>query len=152
MGIRLGARIIDGILLGIVNFFIAAILLFGFIFSDLDGGGSAFMSFGFSIGSFVASLVGLAITLGYYVFLETSRGATVGKMLLNLEVRNQAGAFPTPEQSLKRNAFFALNLVPFLGGLLQLAAVIYIAVTISQSPQNRGWHDEFADTVVIRTK
>lgn len=148
---RLGARIIDAIGLFIVNLIITTVLIFGLIFSSMSGG-NAFSPFGFSVGSFIASLVFLAITLGYYVFLETTRGATVGKMLLNLEVRNQAGAYPTAEQSLKRNAFYALSIIPFLGGLLQLAAVIYIAVTISQNPNNRGWHDEFAETVVVRTQ
>ncbi len=140
---------IDAILLFVVNFVITVLLVFGFIFSDMSGG-TGFMDFGFSIGSFIASIVFLAITLGYYVFLETTRGATVGKMLLNLEVRNRSGSYPTPEQSLKRNAFYALSIIPFLGGLLQLAAVIYIAITISQNPDNRGWHDEFGDTVVVR--
>lgn len=149
---RLGARVIDAILLFIVNMIISAVLIFGLIFSDMSGGGTGFLDFGFSVGSFIASLVFLAITLGYYVFLETTRGATVGKMILNLEVRNQAGSYPTTEQSLKRNAFYALSIIPFLGGLLQLAAVIYIAVTISQNATNRGWHDEFADTVVVRTR
>lgn len=147
---RLGARVIDAVLLFIVNAIISAVLIFGFIFSDMSGG-TGFMDFGFNIGSFIASLVFLAITLGYYVFLETTRGATVGKMLLNLEVRNRSGSYPTPEQSLKRNAFYALSIIPYLGGLLQLAAVIYIAVTISQSPDNRGWHDEFGETVVVKT-
>lgn len=140
---------IDAVLLFIVNFIITVLLVFGFIFSDMSGG-TGFMDFGFSIGSFIASIVFLAITLGYYVFLETTRGATVGKMLLNLEVHNRSGSYPTPEQSLKRNAFYALGIIPFLGGLLQLAAVIYIAVTISQNPDNRGWHDEFGETVVVR--
>lgn len=140
---------IDSILLFIVNAIITVFLIFGFIFSDMSGG-NAFMDFGFSLGSLIASIVFLAITLGYYVFLETTRGATVGKMLLNLEVRNRSGSYPTPEQSLKRNAFYALSIIPFLGGLLQLAAVIYIAVTISQNPDNRGWHDDFGDTLVVR--
>lgn len=153
VGIRLGARVIDSILLFIVNAIISAVLIFGFIFSEVSGGGAgAFMDFGFSVGSFVSSLVFLAINLGYFVFLETTRGATVGKMLLGLEVRNSTGAYPTMEQSLKRNAFYALSIIPFLGGLLQLAAVIYIAVTISQNANNRGWHDEFADTAVVRTR
>lgn len=150
VGVRLGARVIDSILLFIVNAIISAVLIFGVVFSDMSGG-NGFANFGFNIGSFIASIVFLAITFGYYVLLETSRGATVGKMLLNLEVRNRSGAYPTPEQSLRRNAFYALSIIPFLGGLLQLAAVIYIAVTISQDPNNRGWHDEFADTMVVRT-
>lgn len=140
---------IDSILLFIVNAIITAVLIFGVIFSNMSGG-SAFGGFGFSVGSFIASLVGLAITLGYYVYLETTRGQTVGKMLLNLEVRNTSGNYPTPEESLKRNGFYVLSVVPFVGWLLQLAAVIYIAITINQHTSNRGWHDEFGGTVVTK--
>jgi uncharacterized RDD family membrane protein YckC len=151
LGIRFGARLIDSILLAIVNVIITAVILFGVFFSNLDAGTpGGLASFGFSVGSFVASLVLLAITLGYFVFLESTRGATVGKMLLNLRVQNASGGLPTAEESFKRNAFYVLNIIPFVGGLLQLAAVIYIAVTISQDPGNRGWHDQFAGTVVVR--
>ena len=152
LGIRFGARIIDAILVGVVNAIISAVILFGVLFSNMDGGGTPFATFGWSVGSFIASLVGLAITYAYYVYLETTRGQTVGKMLLNLEVRNRNGGYPSPEQSLKRNFFFALSIIPFIGWLLQLAAVIYVAVTISQNPDKRGWHDDFGDTVVVRTR
>lgn len=150
LGIRFGARVIDSVLLFIVNAIITAVIIFGFIFSDVSGGASP-VNFGFSVGSLIASIVSLAITLGYFVFLETTRGATVGKMLLNLEVRNTGGSFPTPEQSLKRNSFYVLAIIPFVGWLLQLAAVIYIAVTINQNAANRGWHDDFGETVVVKT-
>ena len=80
-----------------------------------------------------------------------SRGATPGKMILNLQVQGSSGN-PTAEESLRRNAWLALGIIPILGGLLQLAAVIYIAITISQAGDNRGWHDHFANTRVIRTQ
>ncbi len=43
--------------------------------------------------------------------------------------------------------------VPLLGiltALLELVAVIAIAVTISQDPLKRGWHDKFGNTTVTR--
>ncbi len=37
-----------------------------------------------------------------------------------------------------------LNIIPFIGGLLTLVAVIVIAVTINGSPTKQGKHDELA--------
>ena len=151
VGIRLGARIIDAIIVGIVNAIIATAIIVPLAFSNFDGVANPMFASGLSGAAFVLGLIGLALQFGYYVFFDTSRGATPGKMILNLRVEGQAGN-PTPEESLKRNAFIALGIVPILGGLLQLAAVIYIAITINQDGANRGWHDHFANTRVVRTR
>jgi hypothetical protein len=36
------------------------------------------------------------------------------------------------------------HIIPFIGGLLTLVAVIVIAVTINSSPTKQGKHDELA--------
>ena len=117
---------------------------------------ATFVAFGLNSGyarTAMAALLSTAVTLAYYAFLESSRGQTVGKMVVGLKVQNLAGQDPTMEQALKRNVYIALGfltIIPilgFLGSLAQLAAVIYIAVTInSDRPLFRGWHDKFADT------
>lgn len=75
---------------------------------------------------------------------------------MKLKVVGPAGAPVTLEQSLKRNAFYALNLIGiipvigFLGGLLVFAAYIFIAVTINQDKQLRqGFHDKFANETYV---
>lgn len=151
VGIRLGARIIDAIIVGVVNAIIASAILIPLVFSSYDGNALSMFSAGLSGVGVLLSLIGLAINLGYYVYFDTTRGATPGKMILNLQVQGGTGN-PTPEESLKRNAFLALGIIPVLGGLLQLAAVVYIAITISQDPGNRGWHDHFAATRVVQTR
>ncbi len=149
LGPRFLARLIDGILLAIVY---SVIVVPVFIGSVLGMGGG----FGFGVGAtFGATAVGAilnaAITLGYFTFMESSRGQTVGKMLLKLEVRGPAGGTPTTEEALRRNAWTALGIIaviPFIGWLLagpaQLAAAIYIAVTINNAATKQGWHDTFA--------
>lgn len=152
VGVRLGARVIDAILVGIVNAIVTTPIIVGAMFADGPGAGSAFFVSGFGAAAIVASLLSLIITFGYFVLMDTRLGKTVGKMLLNLEVKGTAGGLPTVEESFKRNAWMLLSIVPVIGGLLQLAAAIYIAVTISNSPSNVGWHDEFAGgTRVVRT-
>ena len=56
------------------------------------------------------------------------------------------GGAPRPDvqQSAIRNVWTLLNIIPFIGGLLLLIAVIVIAVTINGSPTKQGKHDELA--------
>lgn len=149
LGTRFLARFIDHILLGIVTFFVLFIVAIAYV-----GVGSQFGFFsGFNFGSLVAAIVTAAITIGYFAFMESNSGQTVGKMLLGLKTVGPDGNKPTMEQALKRNAWYALYIIPFLGGLAQAAAAIYIAVTINNSPTRTGWHDTFAGgTKVIKTK
>jgi uncharacterized RDD family membrane protein YckC len=160
---RFAARLIDYVLLTVVNVLLGGVLVAGMLMgADTSG---SLGSIGVTSGTnwavnAVTSLISAAIALGYFTLMEHNRGQTVGKMLLNLETRGPDGGRPTMEQALKRNAFTAigvLGIIPFLGfiaGLLSLAAVIMIAVTISQNTTNRhGWHDDFAGgTTVVRLR
>ncbi|TCN49065.1 putative RDD family membrane protein YckC [Rhodococcus sp. SMB37] len=132
---RLGARIIDGLIVGIPMGILTAIVTFG--------SGSGFMSLLMSI------LTGL-VAFGYWTYLESSQGATFGKKLLGLSVVGPAGGHPTLEEAAKRNAFVALQVltgIPILGwlaSLASLAAYIGIAVTIEKDGTKQGFHDKFA--------
>ena len=107
---------------------------------------------GLTTGGFVAGLVWGAIVIGYFALMESTRGQTVGKMLMKLKTEGPDGENPSLEMAIKRNIWLALSIIPIIGGLAQLGAVIYIAVTISQSPTHTGWHDTFAGgTRVIKT-
>jgi uncharacterized RDD family membrane protein YckC len=142
---RFLAKLVDVVVMFFINLVVATFVAFG-----LNSGYAR---------TAMAALLSTAVTLAYYAFLESSRGQTVGKMVVGLKVQNLAGQNPTMEQALKRNVYIALGfltIIPilgFLGSLAQLAAVIYIAVTInSDRPLFRGWHDKFADTQVIKTR
>jgi len=152
---RFLARLIDGILLAIVQGLIVGGIIVAVVMGESGG-------YGFGPGSSIAAglvsaVLGTALNIGYFAYMESSRGQTVGKMLLKLETRGPGGGHPTLEQAVKRNAFYAIGLaswIPVLGifaGLAELAAVIYIAVTINSSPTKQGWHDQFAGgTSVIK--
>lgn len=144
---RFLARLLDGLILGVayvvLSTVIGAILPFG-----------AFLTTGeLFILNLVLVPLSVAISLGYYGYLESSQGRTLGKQALKLRVVAPGGqGNPTLEQALRRNAFLALSLagvVPIIGqligGLAGLAAVIFIAVTINNDTVRRqGWHDNFA--------
>ena len=84
--------------------------------------------------------------------MESSRGQTVGKMVMKLRTVGPAGTNPTMEQALRRNILYAANLVaivPIFGNLLasgvSLVGAIMIALGINNDTVNRqAWHDHFA--------
>lgn len=126
LGVRFAARIIDGILVGIV-----ASVLAGMFDSDSR--------------VFVTGLFSGLLMFGYFVGMEVTQGRTLGKMLLGLSVHGPGGA-PKPDfkQSAIRNSFTLLPILPYLGGLLAVIAYVVIAVTINGSPTKQGKHDELA--------
>lgn len=157
---RFVARLIDFVLLGFVNALLVSVVVVGLIMGANSGAATGWgmnNGAGFAANA-VASVVSAAIYLAYFTLMETYRGQTIGKMIMKLETRGPDGGRPTMEQALRRNAFTAigvLGVIPFLGlvaGLLSLAAMIMIAVTISKDTVTRhGWHDNFAGgTTVVR--
>ena len=126
LGVRFGARVIDGILVGIVA-------------------GLLSLLFDASSNIMVTGLFSGVLMFGYFVAMEVTQGRTLGKMLLGLRVHGPGGA-PKPDfkQSAIRNAFTLLTVVPYVGGLLAFIAYIVIAVTINGSPTKQGKHDELA--------
>ena len=152
LGTRILARLIDSILIAVVNAVLVTTLIFGVVFNAGTSGFGGLGFGGFSGWGLLSSVISAAIYVGYFAFMESSRGQTVGKMLLKLRTEGPNGGNPTMEQALKRNAWMALSIVPIVGGLLQLGAAIYIMVTINNNTATRqGWHDEFADgTRVIK--
>ncbi len=126
LGVRFGARIIDGLLVGLV-------------------GGLLAVLFGVSDNIMVTGLFSGVLMFAYFVLLEGTQGRTLGKTLLGLRVHGPGGAEkPTFGQSAIRNSFTLLTVVPYIGGLLAMVAYIVIAVTINNSPTKQGKHDELA--------
>lgn len=127
LGRRFWARVLDGVLVGIVAFFLSL-----FLFSD-------------DYPFLVTGLFSGVLTFGYFMLFEVARGATPAKRLLGLAVHGPDGVSkPTLAQAAKRNLFTVLAVVPYLGPLLAFVAYVVIAVTISASPTKQGKHDELA--------
>ncbi len=153
---RFVARLIDHILIAVVNAIITAVLIVG-IFGLSSAGG-----FGYSTGASLAAgavsaIITVALSLGYFGFMDTTQGRSLGKMVMKLRVVGSSGGKPTWEESLKRNSWIALGLagiIPFLGiigGLASLAVVIVIAVQINNdTAQRKPWTDNFAGTQVLK--
>ena len=146
---RFLARLIDGILLAVVN----GILVTAIIIGTIMGSSASVIGTGGSYAAaLVSSLVSAAIYLGYFTFMEATRGKTIGKMVMKLRTVGPNGGNPTVEQAARRNiwmGFGVLGIIPIIGGIIgaigELVAVIMIAVGINNDPVNRqAWHDKFA--------
>src|SRR6202158_794856 len=122
--IRFVAIFIDGIIVGIVNSALAAIL-------GLNTNGRS----------------GLQLILGllYYVYFWSSNspwpGQTIGSKLLNIRVIRSDGADLTISPALIRSVGFVISAIFLLIGLIWAAF----------DPNKQGWHDKIADTYVIKT-
>lgn len=146
---RFLARLIDSVLLWVVGFIIASVLIVGALMGTKSGALGAGTSWAASA---VTSIVTTLLYLGYFAFMESSRGQTVGKMVMKLKTVGPNGANPSLEQAVKRNIFMAiglLGLIPILGWIaspiLSIVAVVMIAVGINNDTVNRqAWHDHFA--------
>jgi uncharacterized RDD family membrane protein YckC len=127
LGARFVARLIDGVLVNVVAFFLSL-----FLFED-------------DYPWLVTGLFSGVLMFGYFVLFEVTHGTSLGKRLLGLRVHGPGGA-PKPDltQSAIRNSFTLLSVVPYVGSLLAVIAYIVIAVTISGSPTKQGKHDELA--------
>jgi uncharacterized RDD family membrane protein YckC len=135
--------ILIGVVFGIMSAIFSGIFLTGLTYSTAE----------WLLYWLFVSVITVVITIGYFAFMESNNGATLGKQVLKLRVVGPDGTSnPTMEQAVRRNAFYAIQLayiVPIVGaifgGLAMLAAVIMIAVTINNDTVARqGWHDKFA--------
>jgi uncharacterized RDD family membrane protein YckC len=124
--LRFVGRLIDGIIVNIVTFVLA-----------------------YAIGAvsnyWVTGLFSGLLMFLYFLAFESTQGWTPGKKILGLSVHGPGGTpKPTAQQSAIRNLWTLLPIIPFIGGLLGIVAIIVIAVTINGSPTKQGKHDELA--------
>lgn len=151
LGTRLVAKLIDGVLVAVALSAISAVLAFAALGMGMRSGYGA---------DSLSTLISSAVVVGYYAFMESTRGQTVGKMILRLRVQDLEGHNPTTGQALRRNVYLAIPLIgvlplvgSFVAGVASLVAVIYIALTINDDKETRrGWHDQFGGTRVVRVR
>lgn len=151
------ARLIDFVLMAVLNSVVIGTLLIGAVLGQtsgmIPGTGSSSV-----IVAAISAVVTALLNLCYFAWLESAYGRTVGKALLGLQTFGGADRRPNLDQAIRRNiwvAFGIAGVVPIIGGLIggigQLAAVVTIAIGISKDPAGRGWHDRLAaGTLVAR--
>jgi len=100
----------------------------------------------------ITSVVDAAAFLGYFSYMESERGTTVGKQIMKLRVVGPDGqSNPTMEQAVRRNIWAGLailQVVPILGAIvsfvLYVVAIVLLVIGINALPDRRTWFDKFA--------
>jgi uncharacterized RDD family membrane protein YckC len=155
------AYIIDAILVGIVVVILGGVLTgIGLSTGSFDPG-----TLNFSVnylGLIISALIGAAISAAYFVYTWTSMRGTVGMKVLGMQIGNAGdGKTLTMDQAIRRWLAIAapgilaqvLFVIPAIGTLLGLVAFgwfIYLLWTTYSSPTKQGFHDKFANTMVVK--
>jgi uncharacterized RDD family membrane protein YckC len=151
-GLRVVARLLDGIIVG---------LAFGFVFAAIvlsgdDGAGVGGFGADASFGKvYLLALLGAAAGFVWDAVCTKMFGGTPMKLAFGMKVVQQNGADVEWEHAIKRWAVpgaFALVPLPLLPGLANLVVVIVSLVFIFSKPLRTAVWDMFANTLVISTR
>jgi uncharacterized RDD family membrane protein YckC len=140
MGLRLMARVIDLLVVGVV------VILVLFVVASIVSAGN-----GGALGRVVLALVLLGLVTAaaaYEVVLISWWGATLGKRMMRVEVvREGDGGRPGWAPS------FVRWLVPVIGFLVCGIGqyVVYLSPFFDGTGREQGWHDKAARTQVVRS-
>ena len=156
------AYIIDAIILFVGFLIVAAVLgAVGLHTTTLDLTSASLVSYN-PIAGIIYGVLNLAISVAYFVYTWTAMRGTVGMKALGMQIGNaQDGATISMDQALRRAlVLFGVGAVaqalggwPVLGILFSLAAFgwfIYLLYTTAVSPTKQGFHDKFANTMVVK--
>ena len=130
IGTRFGAQLIDWIIL-IIVYWILGFAMFGTTTWSVAGAPAMTITT-------VNSIIGLL----YFVILEGSNGATIGKKALKIKVVKEDGSKCDISAALIRNILRIIDILPF----------IYIIgmILISRSEKKQRFGDGIAKTIVIK--
>jgi uncharacterized RDD family membrane protein YckC len=151
--IRFLARLIDGIIVGVINAIVRIPLMLMFGIGTMGLGG---MGRGLGRGSGeglifapammgvlgISTLIGLAIGAAYEVYFLSNQGATPGKLALGLRVIRADGGSISPMLALGRH--FAMWVSAFI------LMIGYIMAAFD--PEKRALHDRICETRVIYSR
>ncbi|TDC71605.1 RDD family protein [Actinomadura sp. GC306] len=138
---RLGAAIVDIVLLGIVTSLISLPFVdWGSVF-DPDTGESLY----YSNAQLSSNAIGVVLAFFYYWLMHAKWGQTIGKKLLGIRVvRETDGQAITTGEAAGRSAFYSV-----LGGICGCIGLINV-LWILWDPRKQALHCKVAHTVVVQ--
>jgi len=140
-GARLGAKIIDGIILWIINIVIGfgiGAVMGALLLSGADEDGAVMAMFAIQT---VAQLAGIAVGILYSVYFIRKQDATPGKRMLGLKVLRADGSRLTKGRIVGR--YFA----ELVSGMILCIGYLMVAF---DKEQRRALHDRMCDTRVVK--
>ena len=153
------ALVIDGFVVLLIYVALAIVLGIVGLSAGAYGVGSSRFD---AIASLVFGLILLALYAAYFLYSWTNARATIGMRMLGLQVGNAFdGKTLTMDQAVRRGValwgpWFLSSVfgnVPAIGPLLGLISIgwaIYLLYTTATSPTKQGYHDKFANSVVVK--
>ena len=117
-GKRFLAALLDGIIVGVIGGILGRIL----------GGGPAGQAFS------------AAVALGYYIYFEGGKGATLGKKALGLKVISTSGASPIG---------YGSAAVRYVGRIVSAIPLALGYLWMLWDKDKQTWHDKIAGTYVV---
>ena len=149
---RIGARVIDGIILAIVGGILSIPILIGSI-GDGDEAFSGAGGFQFGLNQYrdpalfavlvISAILGAAYEIGFIML----KGATPGKMIAGVRVVGQDGESPPRfERSATRWLPELLGQIPFLGIVLSVLSLVWIF----SDDRRRSLYDRVGRTYVVK--
>ena len=114
------------------------------------------------LGSLVYAAISLVVGGAYFVYSWTTQRATIGMKVLGMQVGNAFdGKTLTTNQAMRRYIALwgpstlsgALNSTSGIGSLISLIVLVYLLYLLystAKSPTKQGFHDVFANTVVVK--
>ena len=148
-GARLGARIIDIVIMSVVALIIFFVVLAQAVgLNSDDSTVTEEEAAAFFVGLALTALAFAVAGALYEVTMIALKGQTLGKMATSIKVvRADNGLVPGWGKSIGRWIIPAvLGFIPFVGWLLSL--LVYISLTWDRARQ--GWHDKAAASLVIK--
>lgn len=125
---RAGAYIIDGLLIGVINFVIG--LVIGLVLPE-------------SLAGIIGGVVGLLIGVGYFAYMESSeKQATFGKQALGLIVTDMDGG----------RISMGTAIIRYLAKILSAIILLIGFFMVFFTEKKQGLHDIIAKTLVIKAK
>lgn len=128
-GQRLIAALLDGLIVGVTNFMIGIVI--GVVTGGDQNGTVSTLSY----------LIGLGVSVGYFVFYQAEQGQTVGKRVMGIRVVGVNGKTPTPM------TFFLREII----GKTISAFILFIGYLMPLwDGRKQALHDKIANTFVVK--
>jgi uncharacterized RDD family membrane protein YckC len=150
-GSRLGARILDGLIVG--AFIYIPLLTMGGGLANLQAAGAsgrsgmlAVYSYFWNSGAAVPMMIGLLVMMGINLYLLYRSGQTMGKKLVGIHIARSDGSRAALSRILliRILPFYVISIIPIVGSIVQLADPLFIF-----SESRKCLHDRLADTIVL---
>jgi uncharacterized RDD family membrane protein YckC len=159
LGIRIGAFLIDYVILIICAILVNAVLV-AILFASIFAVGTG----AFLIGGLIVVAINIALGAIYFIYTWTTMKASPGQRMLGLMTVNESdGSALSQNQAIIRYlvmfapGFVAGQASNIIGGLigllLSLAGLgwtIYLIYTTANDPKRQGYHDKMAKSVVVK--